>query len=104
MTRGMTKILKQVRQLQADMLRRQKELASLKVEGSAGGDMVRVEMDGEREVLSVRIDPALLKQGDLEVLQDLLAAAFNDAVDKLEPELHKRFGDMVDVLDIMEML
>jgi len=100
----MAKILKKVRQLQADMLRRQKELASLKVEGNSGGGLVKVEMDGEREVLSVTIDPSLVEKGDLEMLQDLVAAAINDATDRLEPELHERFGDFVDVLDLMGML
>lgn len=100
----MGKILKKMQQLQADMALRQKELASLTVQGESGGGMVKVEIDGEGQVLSVRIDPELVKKGDVEMLEELVAAAFNNAAEKLEPEIYERFGDLAEILQVLGML
>ena len=70
-------LMRQAQQLQANMQKAQEELAQLEVTGESGGGMVKVTMNGRHEVRRVQIDPAA--GGDLEMLEDLVAAACNDA-------------------------
>lgn len=83
---GMTDLLRQAQQMQGKMLEMQEELAKKTVTGSSGGGMVRVVCTGRQEILSVTIDPAVLVSAgqisveDVEMLQDLLTAAANDAL------------------------
>lgn len=65
------------------------ELKKIRVEGSAGGGMVRIEMDGEQNVLSVRIEPQILEEKDINMLQDLIVAAFNDAQNKVKEKIQE---------------
>lgn len=74
------KMMKQVQQAQAKMAAVQEELKSEKVEASAGGGMVRVVMTGDLRVESVEIDPAAVDPEDIELLQDMVAAATNEAL------------------------
>lgn len=74
------KMMKQVQQAQAKMAAVQEELKSEKVEASAGGGMVRVVMTGDLRVESVEIDPAAIDPDDVELLQDMVAAATNEAL------------------------
>ena len=76
----MKNFLKQAQQLQQKLL---EQLRAIKVEGSAGGGMVKIEMDGEQNVLSVKIEPEILKEQDSAMLEDLIVAAFNDARRKI---------------------
>ncbi|MFK7886123.1 MAG: YbaB/EbfC family nucleoid-associated protein [Gammaproteobacteria bacterium] len=76
---GMGKLLKQAKKMQADMERAQAELANKEVTGEAGGGMVKVTMNGRHEVRGVSIDEALVGD-DKDMLEDLIAAACNDAV------------------------
>jgi nucleoid-associated protein EbfC len=80
---GIGNILKQAQAMQENMKRAQEELANMEVTGSAGGGMVNVTLTGRNDVRKVHIDPSLL-QDDKEVLEDLIAAAMNDAVRKVE--------------------
>jgi DNA-binding YbaB/EbfC family protein len=73
------KMMKQAQEMQARMAKIQEELASKEVEGSSGGGMVTIRMNGQQEVLSVRIDPEVFKDGDQEMLEDLIVAAVNEA-------------------------
>lgn len=75
-------LMRQAQQLQANMQKAQEELARLEVVGEAGGGMVKVTMSGRNEVRRVQIEPALAAGGDVEMLEDLVAAACNDAVRK----------------------
>jgi DNA-binding YbaB/EbfC family protein len=75
-------IMKQAQQLQANMQRAQAEIAALEVTGEAGGGMAKVTMTGKHEVKRVSIDPSLIGD-DKEMLEDLIAAAINDAVQKV---------------------
>lgn len=68
------------------------ELEALSVTGESGTGMVRVTVNGRREVARVQIDPALLREQDLPLLEDLVAAAVNDAARRLERELRDRIG------------
>jgi DNA-binding YbaB/EbfC family protein len=75
-------LMRQAQELQANMQKAQEELARLEVVGEAGGGMVKVTMSGRNEVRRVQIEPALVAGGDVEMLEDLVAAACNDAVRK----------------------
>ncbi|NLA90197.1 MAG: YbaB/EbfC family nucleoid-associated protein [Synergistaceae bacterium] len=77
---NMNKIMKQAQRMQAEMAKIQEELAALTVEGSAGGGMVTVSANGQSDVTGVRIDPEILSDGDVEMLEDLVLAAVNDAL------------------------
>jgi DNA-binding YbaB/EbfC family protein len=77
---GLGDLMKQAQRLKAEMERLQAEAASKTVEGSAGGGMVTVVANGKGEVLSVKIDPEVARGEDLEMLQDLVTAAANDAL------------------------
>jgi DNA-binding YbaB/EbfC family protein len=75
-------IMKQAQRMKAEMDRIQAEVAARTVEGSAGGGMVTAVANGKGELLSVRIDPEVVRGEDLEMLQDLVAAAVNEALRK----------------------
>jgi DNA-binding YbaB/EbfC family protein len=79
---GLGDLVKQAQRLKAEMERIQAEAATKTVEGSAGGGMVTAIANGKGELLSVRIDPAAVREEDLDMLQDLIAAAANDALRK----------------------
>jgi len=80
---GIGNMMKQAQMLQANMQRAQEEIARLECMGEAGGGMAKVTMNGKHEVSRVQIDPSLLGD-DKEMLEDLIAAAINDAVRKVE--------------------
>jgi nucleoid-associated protein EbfC len=90
---GLGGLMKQAQEMQAKMKQAQEELAQLEVTGSAGGGMVEVTLTGRHEVRSIRIDDSLLKD-DREMLEDLIAAAFNDAVRKVEETTQEKFSGM----------
>jgi nucleoid-associated protein EbfC len=77
---GLGDLMKQAQRLKAEMDRLQAEAATKTVEGSAGGGMVTVVSNGKGELLSVKIDPEVARSEDLEMLQDLVVAAANDAL------------------------
>lgn len=87
---NMQAMMKQAQQMQE---RLQQEIAQIRVEASAGGGMVTVKMDGQRNVLSVTIDPEAA--GDVEMLQDMVMAAFNEASKKVEAESQQKMGGML---------
>jgi DNA-binding YbaB/EbfC family protein len=80
---NMNNFMKQAQALQANMQKAQAEIAHIEVTGEAGGGMVKVLMSGRHEVKRVQIDPAIIKE-DREMLEDLIAAAVNDAVHRVE--------------------
>ena len=79
---AMGNMLKQAQKMQEDMQKAQQEIANMEVEGQAGGGMVKVLMNGRHELRRVSIDDSLM-QDDKEMIEDLLAAAVNDAVRKI---------------------
>lgn len=79
---GLGDLMKQAQRLKAEMERIQAEAATKTVEGSAGGGMVTAVASGKGDLLSVRIDPAAVREEDLDMLQDLITAAANDALRK----------------------
>lgn len=90
---GIGNLLKQAQQMQADLQRAQEELANLEVEGASGGGMVKVQMTGRHDVRRVVIDPSLLGE-DKEMLEDLIAAAVNDANRRVEQISMERLSGM----------
>ncbi len=84
--------LRLLKQVQEQLAKVQAELAQLVVEGSAGGGAVRVEIDGLRHVRTVHLEPDLVQSGDVEMLEDLIAAAVNDALRRVEEEVTKKVG------------
>ncbi len=90
---GIGNLLKQAQQMQANMQKMQEEMANIEVEGQAGGGMVKVTMTGRHDVKRVFIDPSLLSD-DKEMLEDLIAAAVNDAVRHVEKMTQERVSGM----------
>jgi nucleoid-associated protein EbfC len=88
---GIGGLMKQAQQLQANMQKAQEELARMEVTGQAGGGMVSVVMSGHHEVRRISIDQKILGD-DKEMLEDLIAAAVNDAVNKVETATRERFS------------
>lgn len=80
---GLGDLMKQAQEMRANMQKMQEELANIEVQGESGAGLVAVVMTGRHDVKSVKIDPSLLSE-DKEILEDLLAAAVNDAVRKVE--------------------
>jgi DNA-binding YbaB/EbfC family protein len=87
---NMQTMMKQAQQMQARM---QEEVAKIRVEASAGGGMVSVKMDGQKNVIGVTIDKEVA--GDVEMLQDMVMAACNEAVKKVDEETQKKMGGML---------
>jgi DNA-binding YbaB/EbfC family protein len=87
---NMQAMMKQAQQMQDRM---QQEVAQIRVEASAGGGMVSVKMDGHKNVLAVKIDPEVA--GDVEMLQDMVVAACNEAVKKVDEETKAKMGGLL---------
>jgi hypothetical protein len=87
---NIAQLMQQAQRMQENMQRAQEELARLEVEGSAGAGMVNVTISGRMECRKVRIDPSVLS--DPEMAEDLIAAAFNDAVNKVNAESQARMS------------
>ncbi len=86
---GLGNLMKQAQEMQASMQRAQEELASLEVTGESGGGLVKVTMTGRHEVRRISIDDSLVED-DKDMLEDLVAAAVNDAVHKIESTTKER--------------
>lgn len=93
MIKGFGDMMKQAQEVQEKMAKMQEELANLEVEGQSGAGLVKVTMTGRHDVKSVSIDDSLLSE-DKEILEDLLAAAVNDAVKRVEEENKNKMGGL----------
>lgn len=78
----------------------QKKMQETVVEGSSGGGAVTVKMDGRKQVLSIKIDPEAVKADDVEMLQDLIAAAVNGAAKKVDDSMQSAMGGMLGGLNL----
>ena len=88
----MNKMLQQVQEMQSEMAKAQEELAKETVEASAGGGMVTVKISGDLVIKEVRIDPAAVDPDDVELLQDMVTAAVNQAVDQAQQLAASKMG------------
>jgi len=95
--KNIQQIMKQAQQMQEQL---QKQMAELSVEGTAGGGMVLVRMNGLKQVSEVKIDPDAAGSEDLEMLQDLMVAAFNEAVRKVDEAMAGQIGGLTGGLRI----
>ena len=96
---GIGNLMRQAQQMQANLQKAQAELAALEVTGESGGGMVKVAMNGKHEVRRVTIDPSVAGD-DRELLEDLVAAAINDAVRKVEATTQQKFAGMMGGLQL----
>ena len=85
-------MMKQAQQMQE---RLQKQMAELRVEATAGGGMVTVVVNGAKQLQSIKIDPEVVSKDDVEMLQDMILAAVNDAQRKVDEELASKVGGLV---------
>jgi nucleoid-associated protein EbfC len=90
-------MMKQAQQLQERM---QKEMSALRVEGAAGGGMVTVVVNGHKHLQTLTIDPVAVSKDDVEMLQDLIVAAVNDALRKVDEELKSKVGGIMSGLGL----
>jgi len=96
---GIGQLMKQAQQMQADMQKAQEEMASLTVTGESGAGMVKITMTCKHEVRALDIDDSLVGD-DKEMLEDLIIAAFNDAVRRVENTVQEKFSGMTSGLNL----
>jgi len=98
--KNMGQMMKQAQKLQSKMLKMQDELASRTVETASGGGMVQVVANGRQEVVSIVIDPEVVDPEDIEMLQDLVLAAINDALRKSQEMVQSEMGKLTGGMNI----
>ena len=98
--KNLGQMMKQAQQLQSKMAEMQEQLAGVEITGSSGGGMVTVTLTGKVEVRKVTIDPSIVDADDVEVLEDLILAAFNDAKAKVEAHLAERMSELTGGLSL----
>ncbi|MFO7611438.1 MAG: YbaB/EbfC family nucleoid-associated protein [Clostridia bacterium] len=89
---NLNNLMKQAQKMQMEMQKAQKELEEKRFEGQAGGGAVRIELNGKKEMLSVEIEPGVADPDDVEMLQDLIMAAYNQAAGKIDEETQDKMG------------
>ena len=94
------KMMKQVQKMQADMAKMQDDLANEVVEASAGGGMVTVQVTGAIEIKSIKIDPTAIDPPDVEMLEDMIMAAANEALRSAQELANKKMGGLTSGLNI----
>lgn len=96
---GIGQLMKQAQEMQANMQKAQEEMASINVTGESGAGMVKITMSCKHQVQSVEIDDTLVGD-DKEMLEDLITAAFNDAIRKVEQTVQEKFSGMASGLNL----
>lgn len=96
-------ILKNAQKIQEQMGSFQEKLGTISVTGSAGGGMVEVDLNGRMELLAIRIAPEVMEGQDVEMLQDLIAAAFNNAMEKVREAISREMGALTGGLNLPGM-
>ncbi len=100
---NMQKMMKQMQKMQKDMQKAQEELAVKEVEGTAGGGMVTVKVNGQKEVIDVNIKEEVVDPEDIEMLQDLVLAATNDALKKMDDLTNETMGQFTKGMNLPGM-
>jgi DNA-binding YbaB/EbfC family protein len=93
-------LMKQAQQMQANVQRAQAEIAALEVTGEAGGGMAKIVMTGRYQVKRVTLDPSIVSSDDKDMLEDLVAAAINDAVQKVERATQEKMASVMGNLSL----
>lgn len=89
---NMGNMMKKVQKLQADMAKLQEELKTRTVDATAGGGAVKVVVNGDKQVVSVKIDPGAVDADDIEMLEDMIMAAVNEAMKKIDDMMAQEMG------------
>lgn len=100
---NMNKMMKQVQKMQQDMMKLQEELGERKVESTAGGGAVKVIANGKNEIISIEIKPEAVDPEDVEMLQDLITAAVNEALRQAQEMVSQEMGKLTGGLKIPGM-
>jgi nucleoid-associated protein EbfC len=100
---NMQKMMKQMQKMQKDMAKAQEELGEQRIEGTAGGGMVTVTVSGHKEVVDVKINEEAVDPEDVEMLQDLVLAATNDALKKAEELTNETMGQFTKGMNLPGM-
>lgn len=103
MAKGFGNIMKQAQMMQQKMARMQEELANREVEASAGGGMVTARVNCKQQLLSLSIEPAVVDPDDIEMLQDLVVAAVNEAIDKSQQVAQEEMAKITGGLNLPGM-
>ena len=98
--KGMGDMMKQAQKLQSQMLKMQEEMAEKTVEGTAGGGMVKAVANGRQSILSIKIEKEVIDPEDVDMLQDLIIAAVNDALDKAQDMVTAEMSKLTGGLNI----
>ena len=88
---NLQRMLKTAKEMQE---RLQKEMAEMRIEGTSGGGMVNIVLDGQKNLISVRLDPEVVNRDDIDMLQDLIVAAFNDAAAKVDEQMASKLSSL----------
>ncbi|MDG5814000.1 YbaB/EbfC family nucleoid-associated protein [Chitinispirillales bacterium ANBcel5] len=101
--KNMNKLLKQAQKMQSQMMKAQEELQQKEVEGTAGGGMVKVMLNGKNELTSIKINPEVVDSDDVEMLEDLIIAAHQNAQEKIKEISESTYGSISGGLNIPGM-
>ena len=98
--KNMNLMIKQAQQMQKKMQEMQEKTEALTVEGSSGGGMVKVTVNGKGQMIAVKIDPSIVNKDDIEMLEDLVVAAFNDAKNKVDDQISQEMAGITGGMNI----
>ena len=98
--KNLSQLMKQAQEMQSRMQEMQAKLAEIELEGAAGGGMVKVTINGKGEMRKLNIDPALVDAKEVEILEDLIVAAFNDAKAKVETRVAEEMQKLTGGLNL----
>mgnify|MGYP001175667437 FL=1 len=93
-------MMKQAQELQKKMAEAQKKVESLEAEGTSGGGLIKIIIDGKNNVRSVKIDESLISKEDIEILEDLILAAFNDGKEKIQKKISDEMSSITGGLQL----
>ncbi|MFO8112124.1 MAG: YbaB/EbfC family nucleoid-associated protein [Desulfosalsimonadaceae bacterium] len=102
--KNMNKLMKQAQQLQTKMTQLQEEMAEKTIEATAGGGMVKVVANGKQQILSVQIEKEVVDPEDVEMLQDLIAAAVNEALSRSQAMVNEEMSKLTGGMNIPGMM
>ena len=100
MIEGVTKLLRQFHKMQGEMKKIQEQIAREELTGSSGGEMVKVTINGRFEVVDVRLDRKLLEQSEVDMLEDMIVAAMNNAIAKMQELVKEKMKELTGGLNL----
>jgi hypothetical protein len=103
MPKNISKMLKQAQKLQSQMMQAQDDLAKKTFEGTAGGNMVKITVNGSGDCIGVALNPEVVDPDDVEMLEDLIVAAFKNAQEKVKEQSNAAFGGLTAGMDLGQM-